>query len=748
MSVTYVPSTATLANIITTTPRTILLPPASERQGRVITVKDVTGLSGTNPITISTQGTNTFDAGNNLYTIATSYGAVTFVSRNNSWLRTATTAPDLITQFSTIQVSTLQVNTISSATISSIYGAISSQYIALSSLTGTTTFSNLVSTPFFNASLASTVANLGQAGYVSTQLVYIPGNALPFPPINIPLFFLQDYSTSLSTFSTAIGPAIQQGGTSISTFSSLIGPAISTGGSGIGGAQLISTVRGLGTVGYVSTQLIYLPAGGPNTIPFPAVNIPVYYIQDWSTPVSTVALFTSNTSNFLYTFTTDTSNYFSTYLSTLNPTNFTSTVEGLGTAGYISSAAFINLSNYFQGTVQDWSTPLVSTIDSLGTIGYLSSFAPANLYSDQAISSLSTGLDLLSLFGQNFSTFSSLQGAPNVASTVVGLGTIGYVSTLTLYDTISSFSTLLGPAISSGGSGITPLQSISTNVGLGSFGYVSTQLVLIENIGTAIAFPPINIPYAFLQNWSTPLSTFSTAIGPAIAAGTLAISTFSTLIGPAIQEGGTSISTFSSLIGPAISTGGSGIGGAQLISTVRGLGTVGYVSTSYVYYTDPPNAFAFPPINVPVAFMQDWSTPLTSLSNIVNSITDSVVNLTDSNLQTSNYIPASISSFSTSIAPLFIPRVPIIVSTITTNQTIQTTASGTYYFYTTFTDALYVSLPSASSAQSGWFISIQNMSNSTYPICVYTTPYAGMLADITPGSTIKVLTDGISFYFI
>ena len=745
MSVTYVPSTATLANIITTIPRTILLPPASERQGRVITVKDVTGLSATNPITISTQGTNTFDGGNNLYTIATGYAAVTFVSRNNSWLRTATTAPDLIIQFSTLQVSTFQATTISSATISSIYGAISSQYIALSSLTGATTFSNLVSTPFFNATLASTIANLGQAGYVSTQLVYIPGNALPFPRINIPLYFLQDYSTPLSTFSTAIGPAIQQGGTSISTFSTLIGPAISTGGSGIGGAQLVSTVRGLGTVGYVSTQLIYLPAGGPNTIPFPAINIPVYYIQDWSTPVSTVALFTSNTSNFLYTLTTDTSNYFSTYLSTLNPRNFTSTVDGLGTAGYISSSTFTQLSNYFQGVSKDWSTPAISTTIGLGTLGYLSSFTPANLYSDQGTSSFSTSLNLLSLLGQNFSTFSSLQGAPNVASTVVGLGTIGYVSTRTLYDTISSFSTLLGPAISSGGSGITPLQSISTNVGLGSFGYVSTKLVLIQNIGTAIAFPPINIPYAFLQNWSTPLSTFSTAIGPAIAAGPIAISTFSTLIGPAIQQGGTSISTFSTLIGPAISTGGSGIGGAQLISTVRGLGTIGYVSTSYVYYTNPPNAFAFPPINVPVAFMQDWSTPLTSLSNIVNSITDSVVNLTDSNLQTSNYIPASISSFSTSISPLFIPRVPIQVLTITTNQVLNVTACGTYYFYRTTTPGLTITVPSPSVAQSGWIVTIQNTATSTQNISVVTTTTT---IQITPGSTTRVLTDGISFYFI
>ena len=709
MSVSYVPSTATLVNIITaTTPRTLLLPPASERQGRVITVKDVTGLSATNPITISTQGTNTFDGGSNLYTIATSYAAITFISRNNNWLLTGTTAPPTQTLFSTLQVSTLQATSISSATISSIYGAISTQLLALSTLI---TFSNLVSTPFLNLTLGSTVQNLGQSGYVSTQLVYIPGTALPFPKVNIPLYFLQDYSTAISSFSTSIAPAINQGGTSVSTFSSLIGPAISTGGSGIGGEQLISTVKGLGSIGYASTQLIYIPAG--QNYSFPLINIPVFYVQDFSTPISTVALFTSNTSN-----------YFSTFLSTMNPSNFTSTVDGLAQSGYISTATLLAFSNYFQGLLQDWSTPIASTVVGLGTVGYISSFDPATNYTNRAISSLSTALDLATLLGQNFSTFSTLQGAPNVASTVIGLGTAGYISTTTLSQTISSFSTLLGPAISSGGSGITRVQSISTNIGLGSLGYVSTQLVLIQNIGNAIAFPPINIPYIFLQDWSTPLSTFSTKISPAIA------------------QGGTSVSTFSTLIGPAISTGGSGIGGAQLISTVKGLGSVGYISSSYVYVPTIPNGFAFPPINVPVAFMQDWSTPLLSLSNIVDGITNNVVDLTNSNIQTFNYIPTSISSFSTSIGSISPLQVPIIASTITTNQVISSGAIGTYYFYTTTTAGLTITLPVA---QTGWTVSIQNTSGSTQSISVI-TPTATKI--ITPGNTVKFLTDGISFYFI
>ena len=139
MSVTYIPSTATLVNIITTTvPRTVLMPPASERPGRLITIKDVTGFSSMYPITISTQGGNTFDNGSNIYTISYPYSAVTFIGRTSNWLKINTSEPTTSTPTLTV-AGDIQANTdvyitgneyvmkeISAPTISTLFGLISS----------------------------------------------------------------------------------------------------------------------------------------------------------------------------------------------------------------------------------------------------------------------------------------------------------------------------------------------------------------------------------------------------------------------------------------------------------------------------------------------------------------------------------------------------------------------------------------------------------------------------------------------
>lgn len=1527
MSVTYIPSTATLANIITQTPRTILLPPASERQGRVITIKDVTGLSQINPITISTQGTNTFDGASNLYTISNAYAAATFVSRNNAWLLTGTTAQQ--------QLSDIQVNSISSATISSIYGTISSQFLTLSTLAATVStisFSNLVSTPFLNASLASTVQNLGQAGYASTSLIYIPsgGVALPFPPVNIPQAYLQDFSTPLSTFSTAIGPAIQSGsvssfstllgqgtGASISTFSTLIGPAIqqtigitppqlfstnvglgsllyvsaslvyvstgtrfafppinvpvgfaqdwstpmstfstaigpaiaaggsgtninistllissviglgsagyissiapissfisliaynsnvstyistintvyasslvlnfsysytssyassytssydvyqstytssytssytinyistyntlstmsnyfstttyqssitysstsagattstvtvtptvlytssytstlsatpsgtnyyiqyttaqsvfltsqtftvpiigtanqtiginlygagggntgsqnqiqggaaaavfgnlpvtpgetltilvgSTGGGGAGfpatypgaagggrtaiqragtdivtagggggasgwdtayvtggaadgatpgtggngltytgqiasygatptaggayggalytggpgngiwtqggltfgnggggagfygggggytngggaGAggnsyignlqnasifnyggqgqngvvyvtyaissnlastvtyaytstiavnytstilgytstvsygivqyqstlnvtstpmigitssftstqtsttqssiqtlytstqgqnlnyfstytsttqstligsnlaleitssffftitsnftssyylnesitapifqttanQMTSSIVGLGSFGYASTKLIYLPSAGNVSIPFPAIRIPTYYIQDWSTPVSSVALFTSNTSNYLVAlanslvaFSSGTSftstveglgsaNYVSTsqlvstvdglasagYLSTLSLTSTTSglgsagyistlslisTVDGLGSAGYASTAFVRQLSNYFKNTLQDWSTSASTialftsntsnlAIQMISYSNYILSNAISTSLTKFTLSSqfISTGQGLslqtvstgqgLSLqmvsTGQSlslqmvstgqgitdnlasksyvsttqltstvtsiFSAISSLQST----SQIQFLANLDYISSSQLLSTTSGLTLTISTAagqtntLSSFGA-VNIVQLNSTVVGLGNVGFASTSLIYVST-GTRIAFPPINIPVAFIQDWSTPLSSLSlsTSIN------------FSTLLSTTVAQS-FAISTLSN----SFSTTGQTIANSQLTSTVIGLGNVGYVSASFVYVSSISGGFAFPPIRVPVAFAQDWSTPMSNLqtifTNITDSITNNVVDLTNSNIETSNYVGQTLSTFSTSfttfqfgpyltstviglgsagytstsyvdqsissLSTLLSPAITlgpngasiqqltsttqglgsagyastqliylsnlssvntlpfpnivfnsvfslsVVNSTITTNQVISATSIGAYFFYTTTTANLTITLPPPEQAGSGWNISIQNTGSSSQFITVLTTPNK----QISPGTTTKFLTDGISFYFI
>jgi hypothetical protein len=606
MSVTYIPSTATLANIITQTPRTILLPPASERQGRVITIKDVTGLSQINPITISTQGANTFDGASNLYTISNAYAAATFVSRNNNWLLTGTTAPQ-----QQAQPANIQANTISSATISSIYGTISSQFLTLSTLAAyatvsTVSFSNLVSTPYLITTFQSTVQNLGQAGYASTSLIFISsgGVALPFPRINIPQAYLQDFSTSLSTFSTAIGPAIQSGsvstfstllgqGTSasISTFSTLIGPAIQQ-TIGVTPAQLLSTNIGLGSLLYASTSLVYISTG--TRFAFPPINVPTAFAQDWSTPLST----------------------FSTAIDPAIQSGvaISTAIQNLGTAGYVSTQTL---------------GAAISSLSSLITQGGLAS--------------------------------------TQLISTVTGLGTAGYISSSQLTSTVTSLINITGFTIP---------QNLSTTVGLGTLGYASTSLVFVS-IGTRFAFPPINVPVGFAQDWSTPMSTFSTALGPAIAAGG---------VGANIN-----ISTL-------------------LISTVEGLGSAGYISSLV-----PISSF----ISL-IAFNSNASTYISTINPVYTS--SLVLNFTYS--FASSYTSSYLSSYDVYQSTYMSTYTSSYTTTYISSYNTLSTSSN-YFSTTTFQSTVTFSSNSAGATFSTVTVT---------PTILYTSSYTSTLS-ATPSGT-------------
>lgn len=249
MSVTYIPSTASLVNILTNSSRTILFPPASEIPGRVITVKDVTGLANINSITLSTQGTDTLDGGANIYTITNPYDAITFVSRGANWLKTGGT--------------------------------------------GITTYQ-----------LTSTTTGIGTGGSGSIT------------------------TTQLTSTTTGIEATIQVGGgittTELTSTTTGIGATIQTGG-GISGSDLISTTVGLGSSRYVSTSSLFVSLGsGP--VQFPPINVPNILIQNWSTPISTIATFTSNTSNY----------YQNTVINISSI--LISTINGLGSSSYASTS--------------------------------------------------------------------------------------------------------------------------------------------------------------------------------------------------------------------------------------------------------------------------------------------------------------------------------------------------------------------------------------------------------------------------
>jgi hypothetical protein len=153
MSLLYVPSTATLLNVATTSLKTILMPPVSEKAGRLLTIKDATGGAASYPVTISTQGGNTFDTGSNTYVLSYPFSAVTFVSHTNQWFKTATTEPTLSTPALTVSSNVAIGGNLN------VTGYISTPMIVVSSIN----FYDPYSTNSLNLSVRSTFLYYGNA---------------------------------------------------------------------------------------------------------------------------------------------------------------------------------------------------------------------------------------------------------------------------------------------------------------------------------------------------------------------------------------------------------------------------------------------------------------------------------------------------------------------------------------------------------------------------------------------------------
>ena len=102
----------------------------------------------------------------------------------------------------------------------------------------------------------------------------------------------------------------------------------------------------------------------------------------------------------------------------LNTLNLVSTVDGLGSAGYISSFSFTSTINNLGSYGYVSSSTLTSSLIGLATFGYVSS------------SSLTSSLIGLGSFG--YTSTLTLQ------STINGLGNLGYVSSASLFSTITT----------------------------------------------------------------------------------------------------------------------------------------------------------------------------------------------------------------------------------------------------------------------------------------------------------------------
>jgi hypothetical protein len=235
------------------------------------------------------------------------------------------------------------------------------------------------------------------------------------------------------------------------------------------------------------------------------------------------------------------------------------------TATFSSGALFVN-GNLFYNPNTVLTNQLASTVGGLGTAGYISS--------SQFLSTIdklgSNGLgyvnrpQLVSTTAgigiQIGSTTVGLVTTPSaLASTVGGLGTAGYVSSATLSNTIRNLGT----------TGYISTQTLTNTVAnLGTTGYISSSQLLSTTDGIT-------------RNIYPPLFT-STVAGLAVAGYISSSQLISTVAGLGASGYISSSQLFSTVAG----LGGAGlVSSGQLLSTVIGLGTAGYISSSQLQST-------------------------------------------------------------------------------------------------------------------------------------------------------------------
>ena len=136
-----------------------------------------------------------------------------------------------------------------------------------------------------------------------------------------------------------------------------------------------------------------------------------------------------------------------------------STIAGLGSLGYVSTASLVSSVAGLGTFGYVSSLGLYSTIQGLGTFGYTSSLT---------LQSTIRGLGSAGYL----SSAAELISSPQLTSSLIGLGTFGYTSSLTLRSTIQGLGTF--GYLSSSAELISSPQLTSSLMGLGSMTYLSS----------------------------------------------------------------------------------------------------------------------------------------------------------------------------------------------------------------------------------------------------------------------------------
>jgi hypothetical protein len=640
-----VPSNGGFISIDTSSSKTFQLPLSTDLIGRVITFKDSFGNASNQPILIQTQGGDTFQNGTTTYYISEAFGSATFVSRSGQWTlqqgNTQIIASSVSANYFIGDGSLLRnLNAISSLQLTStVQGLGTYGYVSTLTLFSTTAgLEKYISSFIDPTELASTVVGMGTIGFISsigldaklTSTVQGLGTTGYISSLSL----YSSITGSLSTFSTAIGPfllpsnltsTVEGLGTSryVSTASLVSTTAFLQGEIQYGLSTLSTAIQ---TAGAYTAQTLYLNESidvppykqlGPNEIVGNALfstitsvpgnsdsNLLCAFQTDFSLPtfipngIWDLNLFldagTIGSIRFYYTL------YFRASSGVESPL-FQSKPVPVGNTGiqqYTNALAvdYTEIPNGSTIVLKVFASNVNSptrTVTCYFQNGYYShvhtTFNGVSYSGGSGISSLSTTVS------ENYNYFTNqfLSTNNNLFSTVAGLGTAGYASTLTVNSSItgylSSFSTAIGPG------GTNMLTITSTIAGLGTAGYISTSQ-LVSTTAALIDIPELvstveglgaagYVSTASLYSSITgSLSSFSTAIGPG---GTNMLTIISTVQG--LGTAGyvstltlnAAISSFSTALGAV----GGGTDMLTITSTVEGLGTAGYVSTSQLTST-------------------------------------------------------------------------------------------------------------------------------------------------------------------
>ena len=271
-----------------------------------------------------------------------------------------------------------------------------------------------------------------------------------------------------------------------------------------------------------------------------------------------------------------------------------STVIGLGTVGYLSSAI---IQPYLNSTIQGLGSlgflstgatqpSLNSTVQGLGSLGFLSTGA-----TQPSLNSTIQGLGSL-----GFLSTATIQGDLN--STVQGLGSLGFLSTATLQSNLNSTVQGLG----SFGFLSTVQPSLNSTIqGLGTFGFLSTAVIQGDLNSTIKGLGSLGfLSTAVIQG---DLNSTIKGLG---SLGFLSTAVLQSNLNSTLQGLGTVgfLSSISS-IQPTLN------------STLTGLASLGYVSTSMLYSTSIGLANSFYIVNTGQIYITGGTATIGNATNVI-----------------------------------------------------------------------------------------------------------------------------------